>query len=82
MMFVLITSSMAGLTFMASSCPLFGQMCLFLCFILISRKAYRRYIPVSKDFCSSLDSSLFVDEVMEKIFILHVFENPNHTRNI
>ena len=47
--------------------PLFGQICLelvFLCFIFILRKAYRCYIPVSRDFYSSLGLNLLVDGIM------------------
>ena len=61
-------------TFKVSPRPFFGQICLgFLCFIFISRKAYRRYIPASRDFHSSLGLSLFVDEVMEARFIYHMY---------
>ena len=53
------------------------QICLeliFFYFILISRKAYKRYISTSKDFYSSLGLSLLVDEIMKFRHISYALE--------
>ena len=77
------------------SCPLVGQIRFYLVhwldeytlgsfFFVLSllRKAHRHYIPASRDFYSSLGLSLFVNEIMKRIYISHVFENSNHIHNI
>ena len=53
------------------------QICLelfFFYFILILRKAYKRYISTSKDFYSSLGLSLLVDEIMKFRHISYALE--------
>ena len=77
-----ISSSMGWTNrFKALLRPLFGRVCLelvFLCFILISKKAYKQYIPTSRYFYSSLGLSLLMNEIMEIRFIYPCIENPNH----
>ena len=43
-------------------------------FILISRKAYKRYISTSRDFYLSLGLSLLVDEIMKFRHISYALE--------